>query len=57
MGLDLDRIEREDDGFRARVAAAYRQLAAMFPDRYVIIDGTAPPEQIAEEIHGALAGR
>jgi len=57
MGSDLDRIEREDEGFRARVAAAYRELAALFPDRYVIVDGTAAPEEIAEEIHGALAGR
>jgi dTMP kinase len=57
MGSDLDRIEREDEGFRARVVAAYRELAAMFPERYVIVDGTAAPETIAEEIHGALAGR
>jgi dTMP kinase len=57
MGSDLDRIEREDDGFRARVAAAYRELAAMFPERYVVVDGTAAPEDVAEEIRGALAGR
>ena len=57
MGSDLDRIEREDDGFRARVADAYRELAEMFPERYVIVDGTRAPEEIAEEIHGALAGR
>jgi dTMP kinase len=54
MGNDLDRIEREGDGFRRRVAAAYRELAARFPDRYVTIDGTAPAEIVAEEIHGAL---
>ena len=54
MGDDLDRIEREGDSFRARVADAYRQLAARFPERYVTIDGTAAPEAIAEEIHGAL---
>jgi dTMP kinase len=57
MGSDLDRIEREDEGFRARVAAAYRELAARFPERYVVVDGTAPPEAVAEEIRGALAGR
>jgi len=57
MGSELDRIEREDDGFRARVAEAYRELAAMFPDRYVVVDGTAPPEAVAAEIRGALAGR
>ena len=57
MGSDLDRIEREDEGFRARVADAYRELAAMFAERYVVVDGTGAPEEIAEEIHGALAGR
>ena len=56
MGMDLDRIEREDEGFRARVAAAYRELAAMFPERYVVVDGTAAPEDVAEEIREALAG-
>ncbi len=54
MGGTLDRIEREDDGFRARVAAAYGELAARFPERYLTLDGGAPAEQIAEEIHGAL---
>jgi dTMP kinase len=54
MGAELDRIERENDGFRVRVAAAYRELAGRFAERYVVLDGTAPPETIAEEIHGAL---
>ena len=54
MGGDLDRIEREGDSFRTRVADAYRELARRFPERYVTIDGTAPPETIAEEIHGAI---
>ncbi len=54
MARDLDRIEREGDGFRSRVAAAYRELAERFPERYVTIDGTAPAEVVAEEIHGAL---
>ncbi len=45
-----DRIEREDEDFRARVAEAYRELAAAFPQRIVAIDGTRPPREIAEEI-------
>jgi len=56
MDADRDRIEREDDDFRARVAAAYRELAERFPKRYVTVDGTAPAEEIAEEIYGALRG-
>jgi len=51
---DLDRIEREGDSFRIRVADAYRELARRFPTRYVRVDGAAPPETIAEEIHGAI---
>jgi dTMP kinase len=54
MSEDRDRIEREDDGFHARAAGAYRQLAALFPERYVIVDGTAAAELIAEEIYGAI---
>ncbi len=54
MSGERDRIEREDDGFHARVAAAYRQLATLFPERYLTVDGTAPPDVLAEEIHGAI---
>jgi dTMP kinase len=54
MSEERDRIEREDDGFHARVADGYRQLAALFPERYVIVDGTVAPELIAEEIYGAV---
>mgnify|MGYP003487744499 CR=1 FL=1 len=54
MGGELDRIEREDDRFRARVAAAYRELAKRFPERYVTIDGAASPETIAQEIYGVI---
>ncbi len=57
MGATLDRIEREGDGFRSRVADAYRELAERNPERYVVVDGTAAPETIAEEILGALRAR
>jgi thymidylate kinase len=49
-----DRIEREGDEFRARVDAAYRELATMFPLRLVAVDGALPPEELAAEIHGRL---
>jgi dTMP kinase len=45
-----DRIEREDDGFRERVAEAYGELAAAFPQRIVTIDGTRPAGEIGREI-------
>jgi dTMP kinase len=45
-----DRIEREDDGFRERVAEAYQELAAAFPQRIVTIDGTRPAVEIGREV-------
>jgi dTMP kinase len=50
VGVDGDRIEREPDGFRERVDAAYRQLAEYFPQRITTMDGTRPPREIAEEV-------
>jgi len=49
-----DRLEREGDDFHARVAEGYRELAARFPDRIVVLDGTRPPDELAKEVHGAL---
>lgn len=42
----LDRLEREDRAFHARIAAAYAELAASDPDRIRTIDATGPPERV-----------
>jgi dTMP kinase len=52
LGDERDRIEREDDAFRARVDEAYRELAERFPERIVAVDGARPAEEIAAEIDG-----
>ena len=52
-----DRIEREDDEFHARAAAAYRELAERYPERIVRLDGSRPADELAEEIYGALRAR
>ena len=57
VGSEGDRIEREDDDFRVRVDAAYRQLAEVFPERIQTIDGTRPPREIAEEVLAELRQR
>ena len=54
VGEGRDRIERENDDFRERVDAAYRDLAEFFPQRISTIDGTRSPREIAEEIIGEL---
>jgi dTMP kinase len=57
VGAAGDRIEREDDSFRARVDAAYRELAETFPQRITTIDAKRPPREIAEEVLDELRQR
>src|SRR5918999_5195498 len=43
---DQDRLEREGDAFRALADAGYRDLAERFPERFFVLDGTQPVEEI-----------
>lgn len=54
---DHDRLERAGDDFRRRVDAGYRELAARFPERIVVLDASRPPSELAEEVYGALRRR
>ena len=49
-----DRLEREDLAFHRLVDEGYRELARRFPDRIVILDGSRPADELAEEVHAAL---
>ena len=49
-----DRIEREGEDFHRTVDRAYRELATMFPDRIVSVDGERPTDEVAEEIRGRI---
>jgi dTMP kinase len=49
-----DRIEGEDDEFRARVDAGYRELASLFPRRVMQVDGSRPAEEIGTLIRGQV---
>jgi len=55
-----DRLEREDESFRRAVAEGFRAVAARFPERVVLLDGTPPPEEVAarvrEELRLVVAG-
>jgi dTMP kinase len=52
-----DRIEREGKGFHEALDGAYRELARLFPERIVAIDGTAPVAQVADEVWDDLLAR
>jgi dTMP kinase len=49
-----DRIEREGAEFMRRVDEAYRELAAIFAQRIVLLDATKSPEALAAEIREHL---
>ncbi len=53
-GAELDRIEGEDEAFRAAVAAGYAGLAARFPERVVALDASLPAETIASRVLDSL---
>lgn len=52
-----DRLEREGEEFRARVDEAYRELAAIFPERIVALDGSLPPTELSGLVREALRSR
>jgi dTMP kinase len=51
----LDRLEREQDDFHARIADAYAQLAAADPERIRTLDATQPSEQVLDAALAVLS--
>jgi dTMP kinase len=53
-GSAPDRIEREGADFASQVADAYGELAQIFAQRIVVVDGSGEPEEVASVIRGQL---
>ena len=45
-----DRIEREARAFHEKVRQGYLALAARWPGRFDVLDGSRPPEEVTELI-------
>lgn len=45
-----DRLEAESDDFHERVRLAYRRLADAEPNRFLVLDGQAPAEELHQRI-------
>ncbi len=52
-----DRLEREGDGFHADVRRGYLALAERFSNRFVVLDGTRTPEELAAYATAELSRR
>ena len=57
VGGNPDRIERDGVELMRRARDAYHLLATRFPDRYVVVDGARPVDEVAEQIATALGER
>lgn len=53
----LDRFEREDAGFFDRVVRGFRTMASADPQRWVVIDGRLPADQLTTTIRAVVAER
>jgi dTMP kinase len=52
-----DRFEKFDHAFHERLRRYFQELAKREPQRCVLIDTGAPPDEVAQEIWSAVAGR
>jgi dTMP kinase len=56
-GRQLDRFEREDAGFHARVRDGFCRMADEEPRRWVVLDGSAREEDVAADVRRAVRER
>ena len=49
-----DRLESEEDTFHEAIRQHFLAMARGNPQRYLVVDGTQPPEQINAEVMGRL---
>lgn len=54
---DLDRFELADEAFHARVRAGFADMAAADPNRWLIVDGTGPKDDVAKLIRATVRDR
>jgi len=54
---DLDRFEREGADFFARIAEGFRDLRSADPERWIIIDGTVPKDDVEAAIRTQVNDR
>ena len=54
---DLDRFERADDEFHARVRAGFAEMAAADPKRWLVVDGSGDKDEVARLIRDTVHDR
>ena len=49
-----DRLESEEDAFHDAIRQHFLSMAAGHPERYLVVDGTAAPERLHDEVMSRL---
>ncbi len=52
----LDRLEQAAEDFHRRVNEGYKTLAALYPERVVLVDASGSIEEVHEAVMAAIAG-
>jgi dTMP kinase len=56
-GDELNRLDREAAAFHEHVRAGYLTLAAAEPSRWLILDASLPPDEVAEHVWAVVSPR
>ncbi|MCU0311422.1 MAG: dTMP kinase [Acidimicrobiales bacterium] len=57
LGGDLDRMEAAGASFHAAVADGFRRQAEADPDRWVVLDGSRPVDEVRDAVNAAVRER
>jgi len=52
-----DRIESRSRDFHERLLEGYRSLAAMYKERYVVVDASGPLDEVSRAVRAAVLKR
>lgn len=56
VGVEVDRFEQEGAGLQERVRAAYEELVARDPDRWVRVDAGREPDEVHRDVLAVVEG-
>ncbi len=56
-GRGYDRMERAGSDFHAKVRSGYLDIAAKWPERVIVLDGSRPVSELHSEIRGIIDNR